>query len=49
MEPLLKGSQARFGMGGIQEAAVDPANFFRAPWTVTTTWLSTASIWGEAS
>jgi hypothetical protein len=25
MEPLLKGSQARFGMGGIQEAAVDPA------------------------
>jgi hypothetical protein len=47
MEPLLKGSQVRFGMGGIQEAAVDPVYFSRAPWAVTTVWLSTASIWGE--
>jgi hypothetical protein len=32
---------------GIQEAAVDPVYFSRAPWAVTTVWLSTASIWGE--
>ena len=49
MEPLLKGSQARFEMERIQEAAVDPVYFSQAPWTVTTVWLSTASIWGEAS
>jgi hypothetical protein len=35
MELLLEGSQVRFGMGGIQEAAVDPVNFSRAPWAVT--------------
>jgi hypothetical protein len=46
MEPLLEGSQVRFGMGGIQEAAVDPINFSRAPWAVTRVWLSTPSIWG---
>jgi len=34
---------------GIQEEAVDPVYFSQAPWTVTTIWLSTASIWGEAS
>jgi hypothetical protein len=34
---------------GILEAAVDPVYFSRAPWTVTTIWLSAASIWGEAS
>jgi hypothetical protein len=32
---------------GIQEAAVDPVYFSRAPWAVATIWLSTASIWGE--
>jgi hypothetical protein len=32
---------------GILEAAVDLVYFSRAPWTVTTAWLSTASIWGE--
>jgi hypothetical protein len=32
---------------GIQEAAADPVYFSRAPWAVTTVWLSTASIWGE--
>jgi hypothetical protein len=47
MELLLEGSQVRFGMGGIQEAAVDPVNFSRAPWAVTRVWLSTASIWVE--
>jgi hypothetical protein len=31
----------------IQEAAVDPVYFSRAPLAVTTIWLSTASIWGE--
>ena len=34
---------------GIQEEAVDPVYFSQAPWTVTTIWSSTASIWGEAS
>jgi hypothetical protein len=32
---------------GIQEAALDPAYFSRAPWAVTTIWSSTASIWDE--